>query len=151
MSKIICYIIMCITWFVSYIACSIILEFCLDVINFMMDRDFYNLKRFPTVYIGITCVLLNPFCIVCFECFKFLREKLINALIFSAINAVLFIGVRMVWLNGASHNAYLLSLVFLLSIVAFIKLHLIYRNKILEFVTISVCEFGYVYLYLSLV
>lgn len=141
MSKILCYLIMCLTWFVGYVAYSLILESCLDAINFIMGRNFYNLKRYPFIHIGMIFILFNPFCIICFECFKFLREKFINALIFSAVNAVIFLGVCAVWLNGVSHKVYLLSLTFLLSVIVFIKLYCIHKHKILTFATISMCEF----------
>ena len=149
LNKILCYIIMSMTWFVGYFACNLILEFCLAIINFIMQEDFYNTKNFSTWKTCQLFILLNPFCIVCYTKCAFLR-RFRNIILFSIVSSLLFLGLYMVWnyFNGfnPSHKVYLLCLAFLLSILAFIKLHFIYKNKILEFATISMCEFSSIFI-----
>ncbi|WP_221887184.1 hypothetical protein, partial [Campylobacter troglodytis] len=127
------YIIMSMTWFIGYFLANIILELCLDVINFIMQEDFYNTKKFATWKTCQLFILLNPFCIVCYTQYAFLRGRFRNIILFSILSSLFFLGLYIIWnyFSGfnPSHKAYLLSLAFLLNMSAFIKLHFIYRNK----------------------
>lgn len=151
-NKILCLFIMSMLWFVSCLACVIFLDiFCIKLVNFIMQENFYNTKKFAWRVYKIF-VLINPVCIICYHLFQNVRKFWIY-LLFSVLIAFVFLGFYMLWFSligfNPSHKVYFILLAFLMSILAYFKMCFIYQERFLEFGVFIVGEIGFIVLMMT--
>lgn len=148
-NKILCFFVMSIAWFVSCLACVIFLDvFCIKLVNFVMQEDFYNTKKLAWRVYKIF-VFINPLCIVCYYIFPSIRKFWIY-LLFIVLMAFIFLGLYILWFSivglNPSHKAYFILLAFLMSVLAYFKIHFIFQERFLEFGAFIASEIGFIVL-----
>lgn len=151
-NKILCFSIMSIVWFVSCLACVIFLDvFCIKLVNFVMQEDFYNTKNLAWRVYKIF-VFINPLCIVCYYIFPSIR-KFWTYLLFSVLMAFIFLGLYILWFSvvglNPSHKVYFILLAFLMSVLAYFKIRFIHQEIFLEFSVFIVGEIGFITLMIT--